>query len=100
MRELVRLANKKMNTSDARVEAIRRAREAFVTAEADEATVRRLKLFAYATRERWSRAQSNPKKNPYNWRATIEYWQSEGHWDQVTHYTKVTETLSSHFPRF
>ena len=97
MRELVRLADKKMDISDARAEAVRCAREAIATAEADEKIARHLKLFAYATREKWSmksKGQSR-EENPYNWPAIIGYWQDEGLWGHVTNHTSVTETGSS-----
>jgi 3-hydroxyacyl-CoA dehydrogenase, NAD binding domain len=92
MRELVRLADKKIDISNARAEAVQCAREATTTAEADAETARRLKLFAYTTREKWFRTQSNPEKNPYNWPAIIEYWQDEGHRNHVANHTKVAET--------
>jgi tetratricopeptide (TPR) repeat protein len=92
MRELVRLADQKMDISNARAEAVGCAREAIATAGADEDIARRLKLFTYATREKWSKKQPNPKENPYNWPAIIEYWQDEGHWGHVANHTNVTET--------
>jgi hypothetical protein len=95
MRELVRLADKKMDISNTRAEAVRCAREAIAMAEADEEIARRLRLFAYATREKWSQKQPNLEKNPYNWPAIIEYWQDEGHWDHVANHTNVTETWRS-----
>jgi hypothetical protein len=95
MRELVILADQKMDISNARAEAVRCAKEAIETAEADEELARRLKLFAYATRAKWSQKQPNPKKNPYNWPAIIKYWRDEGHWGHVTYHTNVTETRSS-----
>jgi len=95
MRELVRLADKKMDISKARAEAVRCAREAIAAAKADEAVARDLRLFAYATREKWSKKQPNPKENPYNWPAIIEYWQDEGLWDHIANHTNVTETWSS-----
>jgi hypothetical protein len=75
MRELVRLADQKMDISNARAEAVRCAREAIKTAEADEEIAQGLKLFTYATREKWSKKQLNLEENPYNWPAIIKYWQ-------------------------
>jgi hypothetical protein len=92
MRELVRLADKKIDISNARAEAVQCAREATATAEADAETARRPKPFSYTTREKWFRTQSNLEKNPYNWPAIIEYWQDEGHRNHVANYTKVAET--------
>ena len=97
MRELVRLEDKKMDISNARAEAVRCARKAIVTAETDEEIARRLKLFAYATREKWSvkpKGQSK-EENPYNWPAIIRYWQDEGLWGHIANHTNVTETGSS-----
>ena len=62
MREFVRLADKKMDISNARTEAIRCVRT-IATAKADEEIVTRLKLFAYATREKWPKKQLNSEKN-------------------------------------
>ena len=97
MRELVRLADEKMDISNARAEAVRCARKAIATAKADEEIARRLKLFAYATREKWSvkpKGQSK-EENPYNWPAIIGYWQDEGLWGHIANHTNVTETGSS-----
>ena len=97
MRELVRLADEKMDISNARAEAVRCARKAIATAKADEEIARRLKLFAYATREKWSvkPKRQSKEENPYNWPAIIGYWQDEGLWGHVANHTNVTETGSS-----
>jgi myosin heavy subunit len=97
MRELVRLADKKMDISNARAEAVRCAREAIATARADEEIARSLSLFAYATREKWSiKSKVRAKEeNPYNWPAIIGYWQDEGLWGHIANHTNVTETGSS-----
>jgi hypothetical protein len=97
MRELVRLADKKMDIGNARAEAVRCARETIATAKVDEETARYLQLFTYATRDKWFKKPKGQSKeeNPYNWPAIIEYWQDEGIWDYVANHTNVTETKSS-----
>ena len=97
MRELVRLADKKMDISNARAEAVRCAREAIATARADEEIAKSLNLFTYATREKWSIKSKGraTEENPYNWPAIIGYWQDEGLWGHIANHTNVTETGSS-----
>jgi hypothetical protein len=92
MRELVRLAGKKVDIRHARAEAIRCAGEAIEAAKADEGVARRLGLFTHAMRNKWSRVRSSTKESPYNWQGIIEYWQGEGCWDQVARHTKVAGT--------
>jgi hypothetical protein len=43
-------------------------------AEADEEIARHLKLFAYATREKWLKKQPNADRGSYNWPAVIGKW--------------------------